>query len=515
MALPGGVANLTNTIVVENTTSSDPADGPVRPVCLTDTSKRGGDISAVGNDIKSLSAPGVFRDLPEGAPPARRRRWLARPPWCGRSTRTLAPPDVVGILRHTARPIDVDASLDSRCDPTAQPAPGLDEYAAVLAADTAGSAPVRETIMDVANTSGTLGADGVFDEGDLSALLNQLTVNPVPLDYGRFDLNGDGYTGGGTTRMDLDGVRPVAWGFSQRHDVLGVKVLRDENAVRDLDVLCHEVTGPHYTGDVMARDNFAKNHCLPTVGLFTDPAFPGSVSPGHATQLRIVALDTGMDPPPPNCPACAWRSAPWAERWAPPRASPGRMGRSPPPRRSSAPRRRSTSRSSPAPARAAPSSTASTSQRSWAPALVTIGDGSAFLVANAEAADEVIDIATPTSRTRPQQPTRTRPHRRPRPRRFSSRAADWSSRGARTSRPRDDGAGGDASAFSYREFTLTQDLPTTWTPRSGAAFGDTTAGVVSLGLASSSEPLRTSEPPPARTRSRVSWGRDVRDRRPR
>ena len=118
----------------------------------------------------------------------------------------------------------------------------------------------------------------------------------MPLDYGRFDLNGDGYTGGGTTRMDLDGVRPVAWDFSQRHDILGVKVLRDENAVRDLDVLCHEVTGPHYTGDVTARDNFAKDHCLPTVALFTDPAFPGSVSPGQATQLRIVALDTGMDP---------------------------------------------------------------------------------------------------------------------------------------------------------------------------------------------------------------------------
>ena len=76
----------------------------------------------------------------------------------------LAPADVVGILRHTARPVDVDASLDSRCDPTAQPAPGLDEYAAVLAADRAGSAPVRETIMDVADTSGTLGADGIFDQ---------------------------------------------------------------------------------------------------------------------------------------------------------------------------------------------------------------------------------------------------------------------------------------------------------------------------------------------------------------
>ena len=296
MALPGSVANLTNTIVVENTTSSDPADGPLHPVCLTDSSKRGGDISAVGNDIQSLSAPGVFRDLPLGGTSS------AAPQVAGAAATVwtldsgLTPAGVVGILRNTARPIDVDASLDLRCDPAAQPAPGLDEYAAVLAADRAGSTPVRETIMDVANTSGALGADGVFDEGDLSALRNQLTVNPVPLDYGRFDLNGDGYTGGGTTRMDLDGVRPVAWGFSQRRDILGVKVLRDENAVRDLDVLCHEATGPRYAGDVTARNEFAKTLCLPTVALFTDPAFPGSVSPGRATQLRIVALDAGMDP---------------------------------------------------------------------------------------------------------------------------------------------------------------------------------------------------------------------------
>ena len=129
----------------------------------------------------------------------------------------------------------------------------------------------------------------------------------MPLDYGRFDLNGDGYTGGGTTRMDLDGVRPVAWGFSQRHDILGVKVLRDENAVRDLDVLCHEVTGPHYAGDATARDNFAKHYCLPPVEIFIDPAFPGSVSPARPTQLRIVALrHRHRRPAVASCPACAW-----------------------------------------------------------------------------------------------------------------------------------------------------------------------------------------------------------------
>ena len=111
-------------IVVENTTSSDPVDGPVRPVCLTDSSKRGGHISAVGNDIKSLLGPGVPCDLPEGGTSS------AAPQVAGAAAMVwtldggLAPADVVGILRDTARPIDVDASLDSRCDPPRSPPQG-------------------------------------------------------------------------------------------------------------------------------------------------------------------------------------------------------------------------------------------------------------------------------------------------------------------------------------------------------------------------------------------------------
>ena len=49
--------------------------------------------------------------------------------------------------------------------------------------------------MDVADSSGTIGSpDGVFDEFDLDAIREELTSAnaTVPLDYGRFDLNGDG-----------------------------------------------------------------------------------------------------------------------------------------------------------------------------------------------------------------------------------------------------------------------------------------------------------------------------------
>ena len=146
------------------------------PVCLTDTSKRGGHISAVGNDIVSLSAPGVIRNLPLGGTSSAAPQVAGAAAMVWTLDSGLAPSEVVGILRHTARPVDVDTP-DPRCDPTATPAPGLDQYAAVLAVDNGASQPVRATILDVADSSGTLGSpDGDFDEFDLDAIRQEFTL---------------------------------------------------------------------------------------------------------------------------------------------------------------------------------------------------------------------------------------------------------------------------------------------------------------------------------------------------
>ena len=282
--LPGGVANLTNTLVVENTTASDPADGPITPICLTATSKRGGTISAVGNDIKSLAAPGVPRDLPQGGTSSATPQvagtaatvWALRP--------SLSPAQLAAILRATARPV-VDTGGDPRCG-DAPAAPALDAYAATLAADGAANSPARDAILDA-------DGDGDFDEQDLEDFRDGFIASAgdgvVDLDYGRFDLNGDGYTGGGRDRFDLDASSPPAWTFSRRREVLGLEVLHDEESVRDLDILCHEAHGPLYTGDVAARDTMAEQYCVPPVEIEVDPAFPSTLQPGQNTPLRIVA----------------------------------------------------------------------------------------------------------------------------------------------------------------------------------------------------------------------------------
>ena len=290
--LPGGVANLTNTIVVENTTASDPADGPIVPICLTATSKRGGHISAVGNDIKSLSAPGVPRDLPEGGTSSATPQVAGTAATVWALAPSLTPSGVAGILRGTARPV-VDIGGDPRCG-DAPAAPALDAYAATLAADGAATQPAREAILDG-------DGDGDFDELDLEefrdAFVASVADGEVDLDYGRFDLNGDGYTGGGRDRFDLDASSPPAWSFSGRREVLGLEVLHNENDARDLDVLCHEANGPLYAGDTTARDTFNEQHCVPPVEIVADPAFPSTVQPGFANNLRIVARRTDLTDP--------------------------------------------------------------------------------------------------------------------------------------------------------------------------------------------------------------------------
>jgi hypothetical protein len=289
-----GVANLSNTIVVENTTSSDPAAGPPVPICLTATSKRGGQISAVGNDIKSLAAPGVPRDLPEGGASSAAPQVAGAAAAVWALAPALTPADIAGLLRATARPVDVVGG-DARCDAAgAAAAPALDAYAAVLAADGVISEPARAAILDA-------DGDGAFDEQDLAAFRDAFVASAadgvVDVDYGRFDLNGDGKTGGGRDRVDLDARSPVHWTFSRRREVLGLEVGHDENAVRDLDFLCHEAHGPNYAGDTAARDLFAEEHCLPPVAIEVDPAFPASLNPGQTAQLRIRAHRTDLADP--------------------------------------------------------------------------------------------------------------------------------------------------------------------------------------------------------------------------
>ena len=90
---------------------------------------------------------------------------------------------------------------------------------------------------------------------------------------------------------------------------------------------------------------------------------------------------------------------------------------------------------------------------------VTVGDGYAFLVANAEAADEVIDSHDPnfSDTASAADKDATASSTATTALQLSSGGMEFT--GSANISASDDGGGGDASAFVSREFTLTQDLP--------------------------------------------------------
>jgi len=134
----------------------------------------------------------------------------------------------------------------------------LDAYASVLSLDAAepvtpSSAPIRLALLD-------LNGDGAFTETDMQEFAYWLVnVSGLPREWDRHDLNGDGYSGDGTSRFDLDRVGSLQYGLASYSTVQesykGQTMTFDETALTDLQILCYYAYSPLYTGDPAARDD--------------------------------------------------------------------------------------------------------------------------------------------------------------------------------------------------------------------------------------------------------------------
>jgi cysteine-rich repeat protein len=297
--LPLRIPNLSNMLVVENVVHGG---GPTfEPSCLAESSKFPGHLAGIGTDVFSLTrAAGAAGDKTGTSMASPQVAGLAAYLW------SLAPEMDVQELRQvllaTAHPV-TGGGGQVGCSPIA-PAPIIDAYAAVLALDAAALpdpilAPVRLAILD-ADESGS------FNDADLVAFVDALIEpatddqrEPALPDFGRHDLNGDGFTGGTqrTARFDLDRIDSVQFGASGHglafQAIGGVDVPLDETQATDLDILCYYTYSDLFEGTDTARtDTLPFERCVRAA---TQVVFPAQVSPGTPTLLAVRVVAIGAD----------------------------------------------------------------------------------------------------------------------------------------------------------------------------------------------------------------------------
>jgi subtilisin family serine protease len=269
--------NLNNTLVIEDRENG--SSQPYEAECLSDGSMRGGDLSAIGTDVWSLTGAstgaenfsGTSMSTPQAAGLAA-YVWALAP--------GLSSQELLSLLTQTAR--------DDVCSGGgAQAKPVIDAYNAVLAVDHASAlsgggtpeAPVRLAILDVVDAKGEPGGDGAFDERDIEEFMQEYSAREGAIDYSRYDLNGDGWTDGlcdRTEKFNLDIDYPPSYG-NVTQDIKGKAVAFDEEKATDMHVLCYYAYSPLYMGDTSLRDSIVGSRCSECDG--DDPPPPWPVPP--------------------------------------------------------------------------------------------------------------------------------------------------------------------------------------------------------------------------------------------
>jgi TolB protein len=245
----GTLDNLSNIILVESRSQEEDPHGPGGPPYgasddVSDFSNRGGDLSAVGEEVHTMLDSGSIAGDLEGTS-------FAAPAVGGLAAYIqaldgdLSVAEVKAILLNTAIPL---GTPPLGLDPYP---PYIDAYAAILAVDRpwvngvqfiedVGGAEVRRAILDLDGLNG-------FDLTDVKqwaavAEACGRVFDPDPDDfypqhnYSRYDLNGDGLTfaAGMVTRFDLD----LTDATDPQQTIEGEDRVFDEAAALDKDILC-------------------------------------------------------------------------------------------------------------------------------------------------------------------------------------------------------------------------------------------------------------------------------------
>ncbi len=258
--------------------AATPAQQAILNVLLADLGQTSAppapNVVIVGSSDHDLNNPSAFSDpgadvyaVGEGIP-----SFLGVP----QSGTSISAPQVTGLAAYLwllspdlrARPVaDTVAAIEANV--RTFPFRLIDAYATVLSLDpaaepTPAGAKVRLAILDAND-------DTHFDEADLTLFKQAyrpggMPIEPSVRDDSRFDLNGDGFTGGSqTAKFDLDPSGSTQFGARMLTQVTtevgGEERTYDENAVSDADILCFYAYSALYTGAFDARDQLLSDLC--------------------------------------------------------------------------------------------------------------------------------------------------------------------------------------------------------------------------------------------------------------
>ena len=297
-----------NVLVVGSTTNNELRDN----LTESDFSDHGADVYAVGENIPPLDRGVTIGDTRSGTSFSTPQiTGLAAYLWVIAPELRLYPSRVTRYLIDQSTVPSGQDNLDV-----------VDAYLAALTFDLDpdmigvpiiqfGEAPIRQAILDI-------DGDEYFEEDDLKKYLwayygrdflnpETLPREPTTRNYSRFDLNGDGFTGGDSLeRFDLDllaspAVTPV-YDTSITQSILlppgaGTPIERvfDENVLTDFEILCYYAFSPLYQGDFIGTNTLEGltwlSDCVDIEASLTIPA--ADIHFGSTVQLGATVQEPG------------------------------------------------------------------------------------------------------------------------------------------------------------------------------------------------------------------------------
>ena len=297
-AFGNSMANLDNILVVENRQrwrENNSANIRPLPRCLSNGSLRSGNVSAIGSNVFSFGRQNSQRSDGQGTSSISGTS-MASPQSAGLAALVwavnpgLSGPQVVNRMLDSAR--DDYPQNGGNCHAqTAQPV--IDALDALRGANRTVAA---RALMDVADASANPGANGRFDEHDITHLLAS-RGGSLAFDYAPRDLNGDGLTdlavgSSNTEPVDLDGDGSRARLTAQ---LIDHDAVFDESAATDLDLLCYDAfVGNAYQGDAAARNRLLGEDCGIVNVEIIEPSAGASIDEGALVEVTArITLNGG------------------------------------------------------------------------------------------------------------------------------------------------------------------------------------------------------------------------------